>query len=228
MGSNYKITYNVDMVFCIDATASMDNVINIVKHNAINLYQDIMRAMDEKHKVISKMRIKIIAFRDYLADEEKAMLCTRFFTLPDEAEDLKRSVNSITAIGGGDDPEDGLEALAYAIRSDWDKEGMKRRQIIVVWSDAATHPLGFGASSPHYPPQMVKSFGELTSWWGSRQSPGFMDYSAKRLILFAPDEEGWSVISNNWDNVIHFPSEAGLGLNDVSYAQIIDAIRNTI
>ena len=33
MASNYKMTYNVDMVFCIDCTGSMDNIIEIVKNN---------------------------------------------------------------------------------------------------------------------------------------------------------------------------------------------------
>ena len=36
MAGNYKLTYNVDIVFCIDATGSMDNVINIVKENALH------------------------------------------------------------------------------------------------------------------------------------------------------------------------------------------------
>lgn len=228
MASNYKITYNVDLVFCIDSTMSMDNVINIVKDNAINFYQDVTKVMGEKHKVISQMRIKVISFRDYLEDNENAMLCTRFFNLPEDAVEFRDTVRSIEAMGGGDDPEDGLEALAYAIRSDWTETGMKRRQVIVVWSDAATHPLGFGSSSPYYPSNMAKNLNELTAWWGSRQSPGYMDYHAKRLLLFTPDEEGWSTISNNWDNVIHFPSEAGTGLDDVNYQQIIDAIANTI
>lgn len=228
MASNYKITYNVDLVFCIDATASMDNIINIVKRNAINFYNDLIAAMDKKHKVINCMRIRLIAFRDYIADKENAMLSTRFFKLPEESEYLKKMVSSIVAFGGGDEPEDGLEALAYAMRSDWNKEGMKRRQVIVVWSDAATHPLGYGSSVENYPPQMAKNFNELTAWWGTQQSPGYMDYHAKRLILFTPDEEGWSTISDNWENVIHYPSEAGNGLNEVSYEQIIDSIQNTI
>ena len=107
MGSNYKITYNVDLVFCIDATASMDNVINIVKRNAINFYSDVIAAMEKKHKVINRMRIRVIAFRDYIADKENAMLSTRFFNLPEENDKLKKTVNSIVAFGGGDEPEDG-------------------------------------------------------------------------------------------------------------------------
>ena len=55
MGSNMstKVTYNVDLVFCIDATASMGDLINVVKVNAINLYQDIIQTMAQKQKVIN-------------------------------------------------------------------------------------------------------------------------------------------------------------------------------
>ena len=230
MGSNMstKVTYNVDLVFCIDATASMGDLINVVKVNAINLYQDIIQTMAQKQKVINKIRVKVIAFRDYIYDRENAMLTTRFFNLPEEADLLKNLIGQIKAMGGGDDPEDGLEALAFAMRSDWDKEGMKKRHVIVVWSDAATHPLGFGREAENYPQQMPKTFGELTSWWGSRQCPGYMNNQAKRLLLFTPDKEGWKTISDTWDNVIHFPSEAGKGLQNVDYKTIIDAIANTI
>ena len=55
-----------------------------------------------------------------------------------------------------------------------------------------------------------------------------MNQSAKRLLMFAPDAEYWNTISDNWDNTIHFPSEAGNGLSEIDYHQIIDAISNTI
>jgi len=227
MGSNYKVTYNVDLVFCIDSTGSMDNVINIVKENAINFYQDVMSTMEAKHKVINQLRIKIISFRDYLADGENAMLNTDFFILPDQAQEFADVVNSIEADGGGDDPEDGLEALGYAIRSKWTDQGTKRRQVIVVWSDDATHDLGYGAAAPNYPSKMAKDFNELTAWWGDRES-GYMDYSAKRLILYTPDLPAWNIISSTWENVLHFPSKAGEGLTDVTYEHIINTIANTI
>ncbi len=228
MGSNYKITYNVDMVFCIDCTGSMDNIINIVKKNALNFYRDVMDVMEKKHKHIDQLRVRVVAFRDYLADEENAMLVTDFFRLPEESKDFEECVSSLEADGGGDPPEDGLEALAYSIKSDWTTEGMKKRQVIVVWSDDGTHELGFGSRSPYYPKGMAKDMHELTAWWGDRQQPGFMDNNAKRLLLFTPDKPGWSTISQNWDNVLHFPSEAGNGLSNVEYVQIIDAISNTI
>ena len=43
----YKLTYHVDMVFCIDATGSMRHVLDLVKQNALNLYRDIVAEMEK-------------------------------------------------------------------------------------------------------------------------------------------------------------------------------------
>lgn len=228
MAGNYKITYNVDMTFCIDATGSMRGIIDMVKNNALNFYNDVVDAMSKKGKMIDRLRIRLVIFRDYIADGEEAMLTSDFFTLPEQAKDFEMCIRSVEAFGGGDDPEDGLEALAYAIRSKWDTEGMKKRHVIVVWTDANTHELGYGKAAANYPSNMAKDFSELTAWWGDCQNAGYIDQSAKRLLLFAPDLPYWNTISNTWDNVIHFPSAAGKGLGEFDYKQIIDSISNTI
>ena len=229
MGSNsYRMDYGVDLVFCIDATMSMDHILDTVKNNALNFYQDFKDEMDRKHKRVASLRIRIVAFRDYYYDREKAMLVTNFFHLPEQAEEFRACVNSIRAEGGGDDPEDGLEALAFAMRSSWSSEAPKRRHVIVVWSDEGTHELGFGKAAPNYPRGMARDFNELTAWWGSKSCPGVMDESAKRLILFAPDKPGWNMISDNWNNVIQYESVAGAGLADCDYEQILSAICNSI
>ena len=41
MAANYDITYNVDMVFVIDTTGSMRPVLDLVKNNALNFYNDV-------------------------------------------------------------------------------------------------------------------------------------------------------------------------------------------
>lgn len=226
MPSNFRQEYYVDLTFCIDATQSMYNVIEMVKKNALNFYQDVITSMAKKSKTIARLRISIIAFRDYKYDHEDAMLQTDFFTLPDDAVLFRNIVTEIEAKGGGDDPEDGLEALAYAIRSDWDRsQGGKHRQVIVVWTDAATHELGFGACDSNYPSGLPRDFGELTLWW---ENDEYINNNEKRLVIFAPDAPYWNTISDNWDNVIHFPSIAGQGLMEVDYSEIIDAISNSI
>lgn len=136
-------------------------------------------------------------------------------------------MESIQAKGGGDIPEDGLEALAYAIRSDWTREGVKKRHIIVVWSDAPTHELGYGRIAPWYPKEMPKDFDELSLWWEDEQMGGGMDENAKRLLIFAPDAPAWSRISSEWGQVIHVQTVSE-GLLDVEYRQVLDAVCNTI
>ncbi len=222
--------YTVDMVFVIDATGSMEDygggqkrLINMVKDGAISFYDDLLSIMASKGKQTRQLRIRIVAFRDYLADGDEAMLVTDFFLLPQQSPEFQACVNSIHAKGGGDMPEDGLEALAYAIRSNWTGEGAKKRQVIVVWTDAAPHPLGFGRSAPNYPGEMPKDLAELTEWWDS-----YMDGRAKRLVMFTPNEGDWAYISDNWDNVIHFPAKAGNGLAEQSYKDILNVLANSI
>lgn len=231
MGSNYrsKMTYEVDLVFCIDATMSMDPILDKVKNNALNFYQDFQNIMGNKGKKVSQLRIRIVAFRDYYYDREKAMLVTDFFKLPDMAENFEACVKSIIPDGGGDDPEDGLEALAYAMKSNWSNGSAKKRHVIVVWSDDGTHDLGFGKRVANYPKGMPNDFNELTEWWGSKRNPGLMDENAKRLLIFAPDKPGWSIIRDNWNNVIHaITDDSDIGLSEVEYTEVLDAICNSI
>lgn len=221
--------YSVDMVFCIDATGSMEDfsgsqkkIINMVKENALNFYGDLMQKMDEKNKRISQLRVRVIAFRDYIADGENAMLVTDFFRLPEQAAAFESCINSITAMGGGDIPEDGLEALAYAMKSNWTTVGTDQRRVIVVWTDAGTHELGFGARSKYYPKGMPANLSELGDWWDE------LPKKSKRLVLYAPDEPGWSYISANWDNIVHYPSVAGNGLAECDYSDILDVLAMSI
>jgi len=234
MGANRptnRLNYEVDLVFCIDATFSMDPILDKVKANAINFYRDFYTIMQNKGKSVSQLRIKIVAFRDYKADKHKAMMTTNFFVLPNQTAEFEACIKSIEPEGGGDLPEDGLEAIAYAIRSEWCNGPGKKRHVIVVWSDDATHPLGVGPKMELdcYPNGMAQSFDELTRWWGCKQMPGLMDENAKRLLMFTPDKPGWNVIRDNWNNVIHaITDDKDKGLSQVEYAEIMNAICNSI
>lgn len=221
------LLYNVDIVLCIDATGSMHGIINSVKENALVFYDDLCKAMDAKGKSIDCLRVKVIPYRDYYFDGPASMDESTFYILPSDKEQFSAYVEAIKAKGGGDEPEHGLEALSLAISSDWNKEGDRRRQIIVVWTDASAHPLEKASSTPppDYPQNYPKSFNELTDYW---EGQGPMSFSAKRLIIYAPDSSPWTEISNHWENVIHFPSKAGKGLSEIDYSSIIDSIANSI
>ena len=222
-------TYTVDMVFCIDATGSMEDmtgsqqkIINVVKNNALNFYDDLRKKLEEKRIPLAQLRVRVIYFRDYIADGPDAMKGTDFFLLPDQMEEFQKCVNGIHADGGGDIPEDGLEALAYAMKSKWTTHGTKKRQVIVVWTDAGTHILGHGKSSPYYPKGMPANLAELEEWWEA------MDYSAKRLVIFSPEENYWNYIYENFDNTYHLKTTANAGMADCEYEQILDMLAASI
>lgn len=224
-----KLNYTVDMVFCIDATGSMEDltgkqqrIINMVKQNALNFYEDLGKKMQEKNKSLAQLRVRVIIFRDYLADGANAMKATDFYLLPQQAADFEECIRGINADGGGDIPEDGLEALAYAMKSKWTTFGDRKRQVIVVWTDAGTHELGFAKESPYYPKGMPTNLAELEDWWDA------MDNYAKRMIIYAPNTNYWNYISENWDKVYHINSVAGDGMSEHEYGDILNVIANTI
>ena len=221
------IKYNVDIVLCIDATGSMSGIIDKVKASALKFNDDLAQAMQEKDKSIDSLRVKVIPYRDYYADDDRAMSESPFYVLPEEKSQFASFVNGVSAGGGGDEPENGLEALALAINSEWTKEGDKKRQVIVVWTDASAHPLEkqSGSKPPTYPSSIPGNFNELTDLW---EGQGPMNFSAKRLIIYSPDAYPWTDITTHWDNAIHYPSKAGGGMSEVDYSSIIDAVANSI
>lgn len=222
------LKYNVDIVMCIDCTGSMGDLLNTVKANALKFYPDLKKACEEKSKNVDQLRIKVIAFRDYNADGADGMHETEFYSIPDQESDFKNYINSLYPDGGGDEPENGLEAISLAINSDWTKGGDKRRHVVVVWTDASAHPLEATITkNSFYPSGLPKTYDELSDWWNDEQG-GKMNRSAKKLIIFAPDAYPWTDMGLNFDSAIHYPAKAGEGLSDVDYKTILSSIVNSI
>jgi hypothetical protein len=149
-----------------------------------------------------------------------------FFLLPDQNAEFSGFVNEIVAEGGGDVAENGLEAIALAMKSPWTTEGAKRRHVIVVWTDAPAHPLEKSrrAAVERYPSDLPADLDELTDLWEGQT----MSMAAKRLILFAPDGYGWTEIGNHWSNVVQFVSNAGEGLKEIDYGTILDTVAQSV
>ena len=223
-----QFSYDVDLCLVIDKTGSMSPIIDTVKTNALNLYHDITRSLEEKGKHIRSFRVRVIWFGDYKADKVP-IIVSPFLNLPEDNDKFNSFVKDVKAEGGGDSPEDGLEALAYAIRSDWCDESVKKRHIVALFTDAPAHELGFGKTEPTYPREyMPGNFGELSAMWGDEDDPGEMDFHAKRLLLFAPDEGAWHSIANGWEQTVMRTVKGDTGLSDVTYQTMLNAISNSI
>ena len=220
------LSYAVDIVFCVDVTGSMTPIIDQVKANALRFYDDVQTNLTDKGKNVDQLRVRVLAFRDFAADGSAAMQESPFFTLPADRAGFSDFVNGLMAEGGGDAPESGLEAVALAVNSPWTTTGDRRRQVIVVWTDAPAQALDASALPADLSARVPADFSALTDLWENEQGP--MGSSSKRLILFAPDGPGWSDISAVWENVVHHPSQAGGGLSEVDYGTIIDSIGNSV
>lgn len=207
-------SYCVDIAMCIDATGSMGGIIEEVKANALSFYQQFVDAMEESGKEVGQLRIKVIAFGDYQCDAIP-MNESRFFNLPDENAEFKAFVDAISANGGGDAPENALEAISIALKSDWTTEGSKRRHVILVFSDAPGLQLGERAGCPGYPTDLPKDLAELGAWWeGSDQSfVGTYQKKAGRLVAFVPNAYPWTEMQS-WNRYWpEFSDKAGAGVD---------------
>ena len=222
------VSYAVDIVFVIDITGSMGPVINNVKSAALSFHDDLERVMAEKGKTISNLRVRVVAYRDFLDNESDALKLSPFYTLPGDRAQFDTFVRSLSAGGGGDEPESGLEALGAAICSDWERGMDRRRHLIVLFTDARAHPLERSASLSSVPQGIPRDMNQLVdAWEGDGQTHG-MEHSAKRLLLYAPDLEPWNAISEEWQNTLHFPSAAGDGLDDYTFAEILNQIAASV
>ncbi|MEU8887591.1 vWA domain-containing protein [Streptomyces sp. NPDC048442] len=226
-----NLQYAVDIVLCIDATGSMFPVLDTVKSSAVKFHDHLDDVMAKKGKSISQLRLKVIAFRDFGDNPADAIEQTDFLHLPSQSKEFEEFVADIDAGGGGDIPESGLEALALAINSPWEGGLDRRRHVIVMFTDAPAHALGtVGASAQTYPAGIPRNMDDLLEQWGyPRSQSAVMEQSAKRLVLFAPDQAPWDdPIAEEWDLTLHFPSKAGAGLEEFEMDEIIETIANSL
>jgi hypothetical protein len=227
----WNLKYAVDIVLCIDATGSMGVILEEVKDSALSFHRRLAAAMADKGKSISQLRLRVIAFRDFGDRPHDAIAETRFLLFPAEAAEFERFVRGLAPTGGGDIPESGLEALALAIQSRWERGLDRRRHVIVLFTDAPAHPLGTSEQlrAHTYPPSVPRSMNELFDQWGyPHNQSALMENSAKRLLLFAPEEPPWTDIADDWNNTLFFPSEAGEGLEEWEMDEIINTIVNSL
>lgn len=220
----YAGDYCVDIVMCIDATGSMAPIINEVKESALSFYDKVSEAMRENQKEIAELRVKVIAFRDYICDT-KPIEESEFFVLPDQARRFRDFVSKIEAAGGGDTPENALEAIALALKSDWTKKGIKRRHVVMIFTDASALKLGERSDCPGYPSAMPASLAQLGAWWEGTDQMFISKFEPKagRLIAFAPAVYPWTDLKA-WNKYWPSFSKAGTGLSEVDIASAIDLL----
>ena len=184
--------------------------------------------MNDVDKSVEQLRLKVIVFRDYKSDSEP-MVESEFFTLPDQVSDFENFIIGIEAKGGGDGPENALEAIALALKSDWTTGGSKRRHAILLFSDAPALALGERASFASYPKDMPADLAQLGAWWEGTDQTLCSTYQPKagRLVAFVPNAEPWTMLQA-WNRFWPAYSKAGTGLEEVDIQAAIDLLVGSI
>lgn len=214
----------LDLVFLIDGSGSMQNLLDAVKNNALTLYPKIVDALAKKKRIIDTARVKVAVFGDIYVDNSWYVE-SDFFSLQNDAESFRAFVEGVRAMGGGDEPESGLEALHNVLHSEWnnDPNYIKGRQIIILMTDASAHSLEDPQRSkdPLYPAGMPKNLAELFSEW---VNDDVIKQSAKRLAIFAPNVSPWIEISQDWEEASISFCEPGKGMTEEVLEPVIKYI----
>jgi hypothetical protein len=67
--------YNVDIVMCIDATASMKGALDMTKAHALSFAEKLEEKMQAENRAYGDLRVKVIVFRDFGIDADGNPLC---------------------------------------------------------------------------------------------------------------------------------------------------------
>jgi len=126
----------LDLVFCLDATASMGSTIAACQKDIIELTTQ-LRDRDGLD-----VRFALIPYRDHSPGEE---YCTKVYPFTRDQKQMQKNVNAQSAGGGGDMPEAVTASLFEALCIEWRPEAAKQ---VVIMADAGPHGLGEGHSFP--------------------------------------------------------------------------------
>ena len=228
---NMEADTDADVVFCIDATDSMTPLIDKVKKMTLSFPEELNSRLEASGRKVRRLRVKVIAFRDFYVDGPDAMMQSEFFELPEENERFNSFVFAINAEGGGDYPESSLEALAEAMKSDFLTGPGRKRHIILLFTDAPAHKIEkhWEGVDEYYPNSMFSDTNELFEAWNGKVQDALgghavpitkMQKKAKRLGIFAPEVWPWNDVERDLEYAIRKDLEADRGGTDLDMEDV--------
>ena len=184
--------WDIDLVVCIDATPSIKPILEKVKSEILDFPRYLKEQMGFDARGTSKLRVKVISFRNIETDEEP-MRQSDFFTFPEQRAQLEECLKGIEAKGSGA-PASALQAILCAFNSDWAyRKNARRRQVIAVFSNSPCPPFStrgsLGKDGALFPADMEDLKGILN---GTLKDPtGCMRFYTSCMVLFVPFDESW-------------------------------------
>jgi FHA domain/Integrin beta chain VWA domain len=130
----------VDIVFVMDVTESMQPYIDAIKQNMVNFAHDL--ASNNRD-----YRLGLVTFEDYVVSKYPDCNCPYQKTMTSDVNQFINWVGTLHASGGGDIPEDQLDALAYASTFPFRPQA---QGIIIIITDAPPHHKGDGSANTQH------------------------------------------------------------------------------
>jgi hypothetical protein len=130
----------VDLVFVMDVTESMQPYIDAIKQNMVNFAHDL--ASNNRD-----YRLGLVTFEDYVVSKYPDCNCPYQKTMTPDVNQFINWVGTLHASGGGDIPEDQLDALAYAASFPFRPQA---QGIIIIITDAPPHHKGDGSANTQH------------------------------------------------------------------------------
>ena len=127
----------LDLVFTMDVTGSMGTYIQSAKRNV----ERIAARLQQENGY--DVRFGLVVYRDHHQNDE---FVQRRFQFTRDAVEVKNTLATISATGGGDGPEAVEAGLLYTLHMDWRETATK---ICVLIGDAPPH--GLGEADDHFP-----------------------------------------------------------------------------
>ena len=117
----------VDIVFCIDGTKTMQFIIEEIKAEMQSFYAMYEQEAKEKELVTNRLRVRFIIFRTFGEEGVKAIEESPFYELPSQQNEMMDFVQGIEAKGNARNGANALEAIALALQSDWTTASGRKR-----------------------------------------------------------------------------------------------------
>jgi len=153
------VVKDVDIALISDATGSMQVTLDAIQMNMKSFHDDVAAELKSRAIDIGEVRIKFLFYRDFMVDIDSRwtdpemellpgleqfgpLYQSKFFSVPDDEEELDEYVDFFLAQGGGSARESAFEAIWYAMQdNDWGN-GSDTVRAIILWTDAPNRPLG--------------------------------------------------------------------------------------
>ena len=176
---NAETEKNIEIVFLVDATGSMNPCIRGVQQNIYNFISGLQSRTSELN-----WRAKIIYYRDF--EEDASSYITNEFT--DNIEILEQQLNH-RANGGGDEPESTIEALYKSLEeTPWDVTGQYSR-VIINFTDATNKDFVTSESKRTY---------GLVNWETLREK---LEQTKVKLFLFGQRDPDYAKLDGKWAEI---------------------------